>query len=172
MQQLCLTGSAPGVIAARLFNALNVQPTILRIAPFDLDGATAGDALYLYPPAIAQGACCVPCRIRLTPERAVLVPQVLEEVAAPALRSAMRVHSPILLDGLTAELLTCSPFAQAVCQCLQSERAVVITADDVAARMLRAALPEPQLLCIAVPEDEAGRAALLEMLIPEAALRF
>lgn len=172
MQQLCLTGSAPGVVAERLFNALNVQPTSLRFAPFDLDGVTVGDALYLYPPAIAQGACCIPCRICLPQDRAALIPQVLEEVAAPALRSALRVHSPILLEGLTAELLSCSAFAQAVCQCLQSDRAVVVTADDAAIRMLQAALPEPQLLCFTVPEDETGRSALLEMLIPEAALRF
>lgn len=172
MQQLCLTGSVPGVIADRLFNALNVQPASLRFAPFDLDGVTVGDALYLYPPAIAQGACCIPCRVCLPQDRAALVPQVLEKVAVPALRSAMRVHSPILLDGLTAELLSCSSFAQSVCQCLQSDRAMVVTGDDVAIRMLQAALPESQLLCIAVPEDDASKAALLEMLIPEAALRF
>lgn len=172
MQQLCLTGSEAGTIAGRLFNALNVPPAGLRIAPFAVDGTTAGDAVYLFPPAIAPGACCVPCRIRLTQERTVIVPEVLQEVAVPALRAAMRVQSPILLQGLTADLLMCAPFAQAVCQCLQGDRPVVVTADDVAARMLQAALPEAQLLCFAVPADADGQASLLEALIPEAALRF
>lgn len=172
MQQLCLTGFAPGDLADRLFNALNVPFAGLRIVPFTLDGAAAGDALYLCPPSIGPGAARIPCRIRLTQERSVLVPQALEEIAVPALRSAMRVQSPILLDGLTAELLLCAPFAQSVCQCLQSDRPVVLTADEDAARMLQAALPDGQLLILPVPQDAAGQAALLEELIPEAALRF
>ena len=172
MQQLCLTGYQPDVLAGRLFHALDVQPAGLRIAPFSVDGVPAGDAVYVFPPAIAPGACCIPCRIRLTQERSVLIPQVLEDVAVPALRSAMRVQSPILLTGLTADLLDCAPFAQAVCDCLQSNRAVVLTADALAARMLQAALTGTQLLCFDSPADAAGQAALLEELIPEAALRF
>lgn len=172
MQQLCLTGFAPGDLADRLFNALDVPFAGLRIAPFTLDGAMAGDVLCMCPPSISPGTARIPCRIRLTQERSVLVPQVLEEIAVPALHAAMRVQSPILLDGLTAELLMCAPFAQAICQCLQSDRPVIVTADDVAARMLQASLPDGQLLILPVPQDAAGQATLLEELIPEAMLRF
>lgn len=172
MQQLCLTGPQAGLIAARLFDALNVQPAGLRIAPFCVGDAVAGDAVYLFPPAIATGTGSIPCRIRLPRERSVIVKEALEEVAVSALRSAMRVHSPLLLDGLAADLLQCPAFAEAVCQCLQSDHPAVVTADAEAARMLCAILPEAQLLCLPVPEDPAEQTVLLRELIPEAALRF
>ena len=169
MQQLCLTGRDAGLIADRLFNALNLRPVGLRIAPFMLHGVPMGDALHLLPPPALNG---VPCRIRLTPEDSVIVERALTEVAVPGLKAAMQLRSPLLLDGLRGDMLSCEPFMDAVCQCLMSLRPVVVTADAPAAALLRARIPEERQLWFDVPEDPSGQSALLETLVPEAALRL
>lgn len=169
MQQLCLTGSCAPLIAGRLFNALNVQPVGLRVGAFSVDGVPHGDALYLMPPPPLNG---VPCRLLLTPERAVVLPQALEEVGAPGLMAAMRIQAPMLISGLSADLLACDALREAVRSCMMSARPLVVTADASAREALQSLLPPARQLWIDVPEDEAGQAALLEELIPEAALRF
>ncbi len=169
MQQLCLTGSHAPRIAERLFNALNVQPVGLRIAAFLVDGVPHGDALYLLPPPPLNG---VPCRVLLTPERTAILPQALEEVAAPGLLTAMRLQTPMLISGLSGDLLACEPLRDAVCQCMMRNRPAVVTADGSAREVLQTLLPLEKQLWLAVPDDEAGQAVLLETLIPEAALRF
>lgn len=170
MQQLCLTGDHAGIIVGRLFDALNLRPVGLRILPFAVDGAPAGEALHLLPPP--PGSSCVPCRIRLTKERSVIVPQALAEVGAPGILSALRIQSPVLLEGLHGDLLTCEPFLDAVCQCMLSHRPVVLTADASAAAILRQRLPEERQIWFDVPDDPAGQAALLNTLLPEASLRL
>lgn len=169
MQQLCLTGENAGIVADHLFNALNLRPVGLRIAPFSVDGVPMGDAVHLLAPSGRGG---VPCRIRLTQERSVIVPQVLEEVAVPGLLAAQRIQAPLLLDGLRGDLLACRSFCEAVCQCMTGRRMVIVTADASAAELLRALVPAQKQLWFSVPEDAAGQSALLEALVPEAALRL
>ncbi|MBQ7849918.1 MAG: hypothetical protein IJ343_09375 [Clostridia bacterium] len=171
MQQLYLTGSHAALIADRLFTALNVRPVGYRLTPFSVEGASRGEALRLLLPP-AAGHNDVPCRIRISADRSVIVPAALEEVAAPGLHAALRVHAPLLLGGVQADLLDCPAFREAVRACLMSSRPVIVVADEAAAPVLRALTPPETQLWFAVPEDEAGQAALLESLLPEAMLRF
>lgn len=172
MQQLCLTGAHAADLADRLFSALNVRPVGLRIAPFAAQGRILGDAAHLTPPPAPPLLNGVPCRVRITPEQSSVVPQALEETAAPGLLAAMRLHAPLLISGLSADVLACGPFREAVRTCLMGAGPVVITADKAAAARLQQLTPPERQLWFDVPEDEAGQTALLESLLPEAALRF
>lgn len=172
MQQLCLTGASAAIIADRLFSALNVRPMGLRILPFTVDGCERGDALHLLPPPAPPALNGVPCRIRLTPQRSAVLTQALEEIAAPGLTAALRIQSPLLLEGLSGDLLACDALRDAVKACLMSRFPVVITADAGARKILQTLTPREDQLWFDVPEDPAGQSALLEQLIPEAALRF
>ena len=172
MQQLYLTGSHAGEIAARLFTTLNVRPVGCRLLPFEVGGETRGEALRLLLPPAQPRFNDVPCRIRLRSGDWCVVPRVLDEIAAPNLLRVTSVHTPILLDGLTAGMLTCSAFREAVVQVLTSPRPVIIAADEDAEELLRALTPEETQMWMPVPATEAGRAQLLETLITEAALRM
>lgn len=172
MQQLYLTGSHAGEIAARLFNALNVRPVGCRLAAFEVDGSVRGDALQLLLPPAGPMLNGVPCRVRLAPGKCVTVPAVLEEIAAPGLLAALGVHAPMLLDGLAADLLENAAFREAVRTCLMGRRPVVVVAEASAEALLRSLTPPEKQLWFAVPKDAEGQAQLLEALIPEAALRF
>lgn len=169
MQHLCLCGPCAPLMAEQLFRALNLSPVGLHILPFPAEGSPRGDAIHLQPPPDLNG---VPCRIRLTREETVIVPRALEEVAAPGIRAALRIHTPLLLSGLSADLLACPVFRQTVCDALMGARPVVVAADASAREALEALLPPHVQLWLDVPADEDGRAALLEALLPEAALRF
>lgn len=172
MQQLYLTGSHAGDVAARLFTTLNVRPVGCRLLPFAVGGEVRGEALRLLLPPAAPRFNDVPCRIRLSEEAWVAVPAVLEEIAAPSLLAALDVHAPMLLDGLCADVLACPAFREAVRTCLMSRRAVVVAAAQDAEAALRALTPPDKQLWLSVPGDAPGQAALLETLLPEAMLRF
>lgn len=172
MQQLYLTGKHAGNLADQLFTALNVRPAGYRLMPFTVSGGLRGEVLHLLLPPVAPMDNDVPCRIRLRSGDWVIVPRVLDEIAAPTLRQATAAHTPILLNGLTAQMLTCAAFREAIVNLLTGERPVVVAADDDAEEMLRALTPAQTQLWEAVPENTADRAALLETLVAEAALRF
>lgn len=172
MQQLYLTGSHAGEIAARLFTTLNVRPVGCRLLPFEVGGEARGEALRLLLPPAQPRFNDVPCRIRLSADRWVAVPAVLEEIAAPSLLAALDVHAPMLLDGLCADVLACPGLREAVRTCLMSRRPVVVTAAPDAVELLRALTPAQTQLWLPVPDDAPGQAALLETLVAEAALRF
>ena len=169
MQQLCLTGAGAASVAERLFQALNVQPVGLRILPFAVDGAPRGHAVFCTPAPASNG---VPCRILLGNGESAVVPRVLEEIAAPGLLAALRIQAPVLISGLSADLLDCPALLEAVRQCMLSSRAVVITADAAARRRLSDLVPPQGQIWYDVPADAQGQSALLETLVPEAALRF
>lgn len=171
MQQLYLTGSCASALAERLYHALNVRPAGYRLLPFTVGGDVRGDAMHLLPPC-APALNDLPCRILLAPGESTIVPRVLDEVAAPGLLGAMGVHLPMLMDGLTADMLDCPAFRDAVRQCLMSLRPVVVVADESAVPLLRTLTPAEKQLWFSVPDDEAGRAGLLDTLVEEAALRF
>lgn len=172
MQQLYLTGPHASQIADQLFTALNVRPAGYRLLPFSVGGAVRGEALHLLLPPAAPMDNDVPCRIRLRSGDWAIVPRVLDEIAAPNLLRAITVHTPILLDGLTARMLTCAAFREAVVACLCSPRPVIVAADDDAEEILRALTPPEAQLWMPIPPGAEGRSALLEELVAEAALRL
>lgn len=169
MQQLCLTGSDAASLVDRLFHALNIQPVGLRFEPFSVDGCVRGLAAFLTPPPTLNA---VPCRILLPGGRSVTVPGALQEVAAPGLLAALRIQSPVLISGLSADLLECSALRDAVRRCMTAPRPVIVTADASAREVLHTLVPPETQVWFDVPEDEAAQSALLTALIPEAALRF
>lgn len=171
MQQLYLTGSHASDIAVRLFTTLNVRPVGLRLLPFEVGGELRGEALRLLLPPSAPLCNNVPCRIRLSDERWIAVPAVLETIAAPSLQSTVNVHAPLLLDGLTADVLACAAFRDAVRSCLMDRRAVIATVREDARSALQALTPADRQQWMAVPDDPSGQADLLEALLPEVLLR-
>ena len=172
MQQLYLTGNHAADLADRLFAAMNIHPAGYRLLPFSVGGAIRGEALHLLLPPAAPMDNDVPCRIRLRSGDWTVVPRVLDEIAAPNLQRALAAHTPILLSGLTAGMLTCAAFREAVVQLLMSPRPVIVAADEDAEELLRALTPAESQLWMPVPQTAAGRDALLEQLVAEAAMRF
>ena len=172
MQQLYLTGVHANDIADRLFAAMNIQPAGYRLLPFTVGGAIRGEALHLLLPPAAPMDNDVPCRIRLRSGDWTVAPRVLDEIAAPNLLRALAAHTPILLGGLTAGMLTCAAFREAVVALLLSPRPVIVAADEDAEEILRALTPAELQLWMPVPATAAGREALLEHLVAEAAMRF
>lgn len=172
MQQLYLTGEYASDLADRLFTALNVRPAGYRLEPFSVGGSLRGEALHLLTSPAAPMENDVPCRIRLQPGDWAVVPRALDEIAAPNLRRMLAVHTPILLSGLTAGMLTCAAFREAVVEVLLSPRPVIVACADDAEELLRALTPAESQLWAPVPPTAQGRAALLEELVAEAAMRL
>ncbi len=172
MQQLFLTGHHAPNIASRLFTALNVRPTGYRLTPFMVDGAVRGDALHLLLPPSPPLYNDVPFRIRFAHGEQTIVPRVLEEVAAPSLLSALNVHTPMLISGVSAGMLECPGFRAALRDCLMSQRPVVVVAEEDAIELLKGITPPERQAWIAVPMDPAERADLFEHLVSEVSLRF
>ena len=172
MQQLYLTGAHAAELADRLFTALNIRPAGYRLLPFCVEGSPCGDALHLLLPPAAPMDNNVPCRVRLHGDDWCIVPRVLDEIAAPNLLRALTAHKPILLGGLTAQMLTCSAFREAIVTVLTSERPVIIATEDNAAEHLRALTPAETQMWLPVPDDEEEQSALLEHLVAETTLRM
>ena len=172
MQQLYLTGPHAADLADRLFTALARRPAGYRLLPFTVGGAIRGEALHLLLPPAAPMDNDVPCRIRLRSGDWAVVPRVLDEIAAPNLLRALAVHTPILLGGLTAQMLTCAAFREAVVTLLTSPRPVIVAAEDDAEELLRALTPAESQLWMPVPQTESGRSELLETLVAEASMRL
>ena len=172
MQQLYLTGDHASDLADSLFTALNIRPAGYRLLPFSVGGAVRGEALHLLTPPASPMENDVPCRIRLRSGDWAVVPRVLDEIAAPNLRRMTAVHTPILLSGLTAQMLTCTAFREAVVELLLSPRPVIVAASDDAEELLRALTPADTQLWTPVPPTAQDRATLLEELVAEAAMRL
>lgn len=172
MQQLYLTGIHASDLADRLLDALNIRPSGYRLTPFTVGGGIRGEALHLLLPPAAPMDNDVPCRIRLREKDWAVVPRVLEEIAAPNLLRTLNAHTPILLSGLDARMLTCAAFREAVVTVLISERPVVIAAEEGAAEHLRALTPASTQMWLPVPDDAEEQSALLEQLVAEASLRM
>lgn len=172
MQQLYLTGEHAPDLAQRLISALNLRPAGYQLTAFTVGGSLRGEALHLLTPPAAPMDNDVPCRIRLRTGDWAVVPRVLDEIAAPNLLSAVQLHTPILLGGITAQMLTCAAFRKAVVSVLNSERLVIIAASDDAEEHLRALTPAQRQMWFPVPESADGRADLLQELAAEAAMRL
>lgn len=172
MQQLYLTGPGAIEIADRLFTAMNVRPAGYRMLPFSVGGGLRGEALHLLLPPAAPMDNDVPCRIRLRSGDWTVVPRVLDEIAAQNLLKLPSLHTPVLLGGLTAQMLTCAAFREALVTVLTSPRPVIVAADEDAEELLRALTPAESQLWMDVPPSEEKKHELLEALVAEAAMRF
>ena len=172
MQQLYLTGDYAPDLARQLIDALNLRPAGYQLLPFTVGGGMRGEALHLLTPPAAPMDNDVPCRIRLCSGNWTVVPRVLDEIAAPNLHSALPLHTPVLLGGLTAQMLTCTAFREAVVAVLSSPRLVIAAVSDDAEEHLRALTPAQSQMWFAVPETAQGRAELLQELAAEAAMRL
>lgn len=172
MQQLYLTGAHAAELADQLFTALNILPAGYRLLPIFIGSELRGEAMHLLLPPAAPMDNDVPCRIRLREDDWCIVPRVLDEIAAPNLTKALKVCKPILLCGMTAQMLTCPAFREAVVTLLTSSRPVIVACDDSAEEHLRALTPAASQWWAPVPASAADRALLLEELIAEAAMRL
>lgn len=172
MQQLYLTGAHAAELADQLFTALNICPAGYRLLPFTVGGGLRGEAMHLLLPPAAPMDNDVPCRVRLREGDWCVIPRTLDEIAAPNLLRAVTVHKPILLGGLTAQMLTCAAFREAVVALLTSPRPVIVACEDAAEEHLRALTPADTQLWTPVPESAEARAELLQELVAEAALRL
>lgn len=172
MQQLYLSGAHAAELADQLFTALNIRPAGYRLQPFTVAGCVRGDAMHLLVPPAGPMDNDVPCRIRLKADDWCIVPRALEEIAAPNLLRAAAACKPILLGGLTAQMLTCSAFREAVVALLTGPRPVIVACEDAAQEHLRALTPSETQLWTAVPDSAEARAGLLQELVAEAALRL
>ena len=172
MQQLYLTGAHAAELADRLFTALNIRPAGYRLLPFTVGDGLRGDALHLLLPPAAPMDNDVPCQIRLRTGDWVVVPRVLDEIAAPNLLRAVPLQAPILLGSITAQMLTCAAFREAVVHLLASERLVIAAVSDDAEEHLRALTPAESQMWFPVPESSEARTLLLQELAAEATLRL
>lgn len=172
MQQLYLSGERAPELAQRLISALNLRPAGYQLEPFTVGGGLRGEALRLLTPPAAPMDNDVPCRIRLRSGDWCVVPRVLEEIAAPNLMRAVPLHTPILLGSITAQMLTCTAFREAVVHLLTSERLVIAAVSDDAEEHLRALTPAESQMWFPVPESADARALLLQELAAEVTLRL
>ena len=172
MQQLYLSGERAPELAQRLISALNLRPAGYQLQPFTVGGGLRGEALCLLTPPAAPMDNDVPCRIRLRENDWCIVPRALDEIAAPNLLRAAAACKPILLGGLTAQMLTCTAFREAVVTLLTGPRPVIVACEDAAEEHLRALTPAESQMWAHVPESAAARTALLEELVAEASMRL
>lgn len=156
MRQICLIGARAGAVALRLFDALGQRPVGYRLVPFALAGREKGRMLRVLAAPPGDLANDVPCVARLGPGRDVVIHAAFDEVAAPALRRALHVHAPILLDGLCAANLAQGPFREAVEACLNSPCRTVACMSADAEPILRRMKGGKEALYLAVTaENEA-----------------
>ena len=172
MQQLYLTGDHAPELVQRLMSALNLRPAGYQLIPFSVGGGLRGETLHLLTPPAAPMDNDVPCRIRLRTGDWTVVPRVLDEIAAPNLVRTIKLHTPLLLCGLTAQMLTCTAFREAVVHLLTSERLVIAAVSDDAEEHLRALTPAESQMWFPVPESSDARALLLHELAAEVTLRL
>lgn len=137
MGPICLVGSGSGAVARRLFAALAARPAGYELTRFALAGREKGLMLHLLDVPAGEQVNDVPCVIRVG-DVPVVVHEVFDTVAAPALRRALSVRGPLLLDGLTAAQLTPGPFREAVAACMAREGCTVLCLAAEAEAILRA----------------------------------
>ena len=123
MQQLYLTGDGASASAAQLMNALNVPFSGFQLTPVRVGGSLRGEALHLLLPPPKPRLNDVLCRVRLTEKDWLLLPQVMEEIAAPGLCGTFSTRTPILIDRIELEMLACPAFCDALMQELDAPMA-------------------------------------------------
>ena len=137
MQQLYLTGDGASASAAQLMNALNVPFSGFRL-----------------------------CRVRLTEKDWLLLPQVMEEIAAPGLCGTFSTRTPILIDRIEPEMLACPAFCNALMQVQAREQLAIFVVADGAEKPLQQMMPENRQRWFSAPDTRA------ETLVEAAMLRL
>lgn len=166
MQQLYLTGDGASASAAQLVNALNMPFSGFQLTPVHLGGDLRGEALHLLLPPPKPRLNDVLCRVRLTEKDWLLLPQVMEEIAAPGLCGTFSTRTPILIDRILPEMLACPSFCDALIQVQAREQLAIFVAADGAEAPLRQLMPENRQRWFSAPDTPA------ETLVEAAVLRL
>lgn len=166
MQQLYLTGDGASASAAQLMNALNVPFSGFRLTPVRVGGSLRGEALHLLLPPPKPRLNDVLCRVRLTEKDWLLLPQVMEEIAAPGLCGTFSTRTPILIDRIEPEMLACPAFCDALMQVQAREQLAIFVVADGAEKPLQQMMPENRQRWFSAPETPA------ETLVEAAMLRL
>ena len=158
MQQLYLTGDGASASAAQLMNALNVPFSGFQLTPVRVGGSLRGEALHLLNDVL--------CRVRLTEKDWLLLPQVMEEIAAPGLCGTFSTRTPILIDRIEPEMLACPAFCDALMQVQAREQLAIFVVADGAEKPLQQMMPENRQRWFSAPDTPA------ETLVEAAMLRL
>ncbi len=158
MQQLYLTGDGASASAAQLMNALNVPFSGFQLTPVRVGGSLRGEALHLLLPPPKPRLNDVLCRVRLTEKDWLLLPQVMEEIAAPGLCGTFSTRTPILIDRIEPEMLACPAFCDALMQVQAREQLAIFVVADGAEKPLQQMMPENRQRWFSAPDTSGGDA--------------
>ena len=106
------------------------------------------------------------CRVRLTEKDWLLLPQVMEEIAAPGLCGTFSTRTPILIDRIEPEMLACPAFCDALMQVQAREQLAIFVVADGAEKPLQQMMPENRQRWFSAPDTPA------ETLVEAAMLRL
>ena len=106
------------------------------------------------------------CRVRLTEKDWLLLPQVMEEIAAPGLCGTFSTRTPILIDRIELEMLACPAFCDALMQVQAREQLAIFVVADGAEKPLQQMMPENRQRWFSAPDTPA------ETLVEAAMLRL
>ena len=106
------------------------------------------------------------CRVRLTEKDWLLLPQVMEEIAAPGLCGTFSTRTPILIDRIEPEMLACPAFCDALMQVQAREQLAIFVVADGAEKPLQQMMPENRQRGFSAPDTRA------ETLVEAAMLRL
>lgn len=170
MQQLYLTGDGASASAAQLMNALNVPFSGFRLTPVRVGGSLRGEALHLLLPPPKPRLNDVLCRVRLTEKDWLLLPQVMEEIAAPGLCGTFSTRTPILIDRIEPEMLACPAFCDALMQVQAREQLAIFVVADGAETPLQQMMPENRQRWFSAPDTGgdargSGHAAVVTIIM-------
>lgn len=157
MQQLYLTGDGASASAAQLMNALNVPFSGFQLTPVRVGGSLRGEALHLLLPPPKPRLNDVLCRVRLTEKDWLLLPQVMEEIAAPGLCGTFSTRTPILIDRIELEMLACPAFCDALMQVQAREQLAIFVVADGAEKPLQQMMPENRQRWFSAPTHRRRR---------------
>ena len=166
MQQLYLTGDGASARAEALLAALNVPFSGFRLMPVQVAGALRGEALHLLQPPPWPRLNDVLCRVRLTETAWHLLPEAMEEIAAPGLCGALSARMPMLINCITPEMLACPAFCDALTQVQAREQLAIFVVENGAEQSLREMMPKDRQRWFRMPDTAA------ETLVEAAMLRL
>lgn len=138
----------------------------LPVDPVHLGGSLRGEALHLLLPPPKPRLNDVLCRVRLTEKDWLLLPQVMEEIAAPGLCGTFSTRTPILIDRIELEMLACPAFCDALMQVQAREQLAIFVVADGAEKPLQQMMPENRQRWFSAPDTPA------ETLVEAAMLRL
>lgn len=137
-----------------------------QLTPVRVGGSLRGEALHLLLPPPKPRLNDVLCRVRLTEKGWLLLPQVMEEIAAPGLCGTFSTRTPILIDRIEPEMLVCPAFCDALMQVQAREQLAIFVVADGAEKPLQQMMPENRQRWFSAPDTPA------ETLVEAAMLRL